>query len=68
MKELIFIIEEASEGGFTARAEGEAIYLQAESVPELRYHIRDAVTCQSGKGDAPRRVRLHFVREEVLLL
>lgn len=45
MNELIFLVEEAPEGGYTARALGESIFTEAESLPELREQIRDAVKC-----------------------
>jgi hypothetical protein len=45
MTELIFLVEEAPEGGFTARALGESIFTEADTVPELHEMIRDAVAC-----------------------
>jgi hypothetical protein len=66
MTELIFLVEEAPEGGFTARALGESIFTEADTVPELHEMIRDAVACHFDEGQAPKLVRLHFVREEVL--
>ncbi len=66
--ELIFLIEEAIEGGFSAKALGESIFTDAESMEELRDNIRDAVLCHFDDGQAPRIIRLHFVREEVLAL
>ena len=66
MTELIFLVEEAPEGGFTARALGESIFTEADTVPELHEMIRDAVACHFDQGQAPKLLRLHFVREEVL--
>jgi hypothetical protein len=66
MKELIFIVEEAPEGGFTARALGEAIFTEADTVSELQAAVRDAVRCHFDEADLPKVVRLHFVREEVI--
>jgi len=66
MSELIFLVEEAPEGGFTARALGAAIFTEADSVAELHAQIRDAVRCHFDEGEAPKVVRLHFVREELL--
>jgi hypothetical protein len=66
MMELIFLIEEAAEGGFTARALGESIFTEADSIAELHAQIRDAVNCHFDDGHAPKLVRLHFVREELL--
>ena len=64
--ELIFLVEEAPEGGYTARALGESIFTEADSLTALHAQVRDAVRCHFDEGLAPRVVRLHFVREEVL--
>lgn len=65
MNELIFLVEEADEGGYTARALGESIFTEADSLPALREMIRDAVQCHFEDAKSPQVVRLHFVREEV---
>jgi len=67
MPELIFLIEQAPEEGYTARALGESIFTEADSLDELRTNIREAVTCHFDEGSGPRLIRLHFVREEVLV-
>ena len=66
MNEIIFQIEEAAEGGFTARALGHGIFAQAESLDDLRDNVRDAVRCHFDEGTGPKVIRLHFVRDEVL--
>jgi hypothetical protein len=66
MNEIIFVIEEASEGGFTARALGESVFTEAETFDALRQQVRDAVNCHFDQGQAPKVIRLHFVRDEVL--
>ncbi|PYK22609.1 MAG: 2-oxoisovalerate dehydrogenase, partial [Verrucomicrobia bacterium] len=64
--EIIFVIEEAVEGGFTARALGEAIFTEAETLDTLRQQVRDAVHCHFDDGKAPKVIRLRFIRDEVL--
>ena len=66
MNEIIFLIEEAADGGFTARALGQSIFTEAESMDALRDQIREAVRCHFDEGQAPKVIRLHFVREEVI--
>ncbi len=66
MNEIIFVIEEAVEGGFIARALGESIFTEAETLETLRQQVRDAVNCHFDEGKAPKVIRLHFVRDEVL--
>jgi hypothetical protein len=65
--EIIFEVTEAEEGGYTAAALGYGITTQAETLPELRDMVRDAVACYfEGSEPAPKLIRLHFVRDEVL--
>ena len=66
MNEIIFLIEEGGEGGFTARALGESIFTEADTLDALRQQVRDAVNCHVDEGKAPKVIRLHFVRDEVL--
>jgi hypothetical protein len=47
---LIFLVEVAPEGGFTARALGQAIFTEADDLPGLREQIRDAVRCHFEEG------------------
>ena len=65
MDELIFLVQEAPEGGFTARALGESIFTEADDLDGLREMVRDAVRCHFDEGQGPKVIRLHFVREEV---
>ena len=65
MDELIFLVQEAPEGGFNARALGESIFTEADDLDGLREMVRDAVRCHFDEGQGPRVIRLHFVREEV---
>lgn len=66
MQEVIFIVEDAPEGGFIARALGVSIYTEADSLAELPEKVRDAVRCHFEEGKTPKVVRLHHVREEVI--
>ena len=68
MGEIIFEVrEDEAEGGYTAAALGYGIHTQAETVEELRAMVREAVECYFDKAeDAPRLIRLHFVRDEVI--
>jgi predicted RNase H-like HicB family nuclease len=66
MTELIFLVEDSPEGGYTGRALGESIFTEAETLEELRANVREAVACHFDEGTGPQVIRLHFVREEVL--
>jgi predicted RNase H-like HicB family nuclease len=45
MNEIIFLVENALEGGYTAKALGQSIFTEGEDLEELRSNIRDAVGC-----------------------
>ena len=64
--EIIFIIEEAPEGGFTARAAGESIFTEADTMDELRTNIRSAVEVHFVNGDGPKLIRLHYIKDEII--
>mgnify|MGYP003471771628 FL=1 len=66
MTELIFMVEEALEGGFVARSLGPSIFTEADSLAELPEKVRDAVRCHFEDGEGPKVIRLHHVREEVI--
>jgi hypothetical protein len=66
MTELIILVEEAPEGGYAARALGEAIFTQAGDLAELHKNIREAVACHFDEGKGPSMLRLHYVKEEVM--
>lgn len=66
MNEIIFVVEEAPEGGFLAHVPGLSLFTQAETVAELHDRVRDAVHCHFDEGQGPKLIRLHFVRDEVI--
>ncbi len=66
MNEIIFLVEEAPEGGFTARALGESIFTEADDFAALESNVRDAVRCHFEANEMPHVVRLHFTREQVI--
>lgn len=64
--ELLFLVEEADEGGLTARAVGVDIFTEADDMESLTEAIRDAVHCHFEPGTGPSLVRLHIVRDQVI--
>ena len=66
MSEIHFIVEEAPEGGFVARAMGADIFTEADSIADLHVQVRDAVHCHFDPEQLPSLIRLHITREEVL--
>jgi hypothetical protein len=65
-KEVLFLVEDAVEGGYIARALGHSIFTEADSWEELKEAIRDAVHCHFEPEEQPDLIRLHAVREEVV--
>ncbi|OGA65456.1 MAG: 2-oxoisovalerate dehydrogenase [Betaproteobacteria bacterium RIFCSPLOWO2_12_FULL_65_14] len=66
MSEIVFVVEEAPEGGFTARAVGESIFTEADDLVQLHERAREAVRCHFDQDKAPKLIRLHYVRDEVI--
>ena len=44
-KEIIFLVEEAAEGGFQAKALGYSIFTEGNTFEELKIMVQDAVHC-----------------------
>ncbi|HUB85752.1 MAG TPA: hypothetical protein VL971_08665 [Rhizomicrobium sp.] len=69
--EIIFEVrEDEADGGYVASALGFDIFTEADTLDELRRNVRDAIQCHFGDGvpgPAPSVIRLHFVRDEVLV-
>jgi predicted RNase H-like HicB family nuclease len=65
-KEIIFLVEEAPEGGYTAKALDYAIFTQAETIEELKSMAQDAVRCHFDETEKPPIIRLHIVKDEVI--
>lgn len=66
MSEIVFVVEEAPEGGYTARAVGESVFTQADDRILLQERVREAVRCHFEERDRPKLIRLHFVRDELI--
>ena len=67
MGEIIFIVEEAAEGGFVAKSLDESIFTEGDTLDVLKESIREAVNCHfEDAASSPKIIRLHFVKEEVM--
>ncbi|MBC7553639.1 MAG: 2-oxoisovalerate dehydrogenase [Taibaiella sp.] len=66
MEEIIFLVEESTEGGYVAKALSASIVTEADTVEELREMVKDAVHCHFEDAEnSPKMIRLHFVKDEV---
>jgi len=50
-KEIIFLVEEAPEGSYTAKALNYAIFTEADTLYELQAMVQDAVCCHFEEMD-----------------
>lgn len=57
-KEIIFLVEEAPEGGYTAKALGHNIFTEADSFAELKKMVQDAMQCHFEAKEMSRLIRL----------
>jgi hypothetical protein len=65
--ELVFLIEEAPEGGYTARALSQAIFTEGDTPEQVEANVRDAVRCHFDEGDLPKVIRhLEISKTEVI--
>lgn len=64
--EIVFLVEDAPEGGYQAQALGHAIYTAADDAQTLKANVRDAVRCHFEDPQRPGLIRLHYVRDEVI--
>ena len=55
------------DGGFVAESLGESIFTQADTWEQLRANVREAVQAYFFDRTPPSRLRLHLVRDEVLV-
>jgi hypothetical protein len=63
--EIIFLVEQDPEGGYTAQALKECIFTTAEDIETLKVMVKDAVHCHFDTAYCPKIIRLHIVRDEV---
>jgi hypothetical protein len=64
MNEILFLVEEAPEGGYTARAMDAEIFTQADTLPELKEAIKDSIHCHFDPDMVPDLVHLHIIKDE----
>ena len=71
MSEIIFEVQEDEiDGGYSAAALGYSIFTEGETLEELRAMVRDAVQCyffDFPESERPKIIRLHLVRDEILV-
>ncbi len=69
MSEILFLVEEDPEGGYTAQSLNvdNSIFTEAETIDELKNNIMEALNCHyDNQEDIPKLIRLHYVRDEII--
>ena len=66
--ELVFSVSREADGGFVAECLPHDILTQAETWGELRANAREAVTAYFFDQATPTAIRLHLVRDELLVV
>ena len=69
MTEIIFeVTEDEVDGGYSASALGYGIHTQGDSLDDSHRNVKEAVDCYfDDTMPRPKLIRLHFVRNEVLV-
>jgi len=68
MDEVIFLVTQDPDGGYTTRALGYAIFTEADTWEELKEAVQDAVRCHFEEEERPAVVWLRIVQEEAVLV
>jgi predicted RNase H-like HicB family nuclease len=67
MNELVFEVTQEEDGGYCAECLSETIFTQGGTREALRHNVQEAVRAHHfDQPQAPRRIRLHLVRDELL--
>ena len=65
--EIVFSINQESDGGFVAECLSHDIFTQGNDWEQLRKNVQEAVSAYFFDQTKPSQVRLHLVRDEVLV-
>lgn len=66
MEEIIFLVQDSIEGGYEAKALGESIFCEADTIDELKINLVDAVKCHFDLDKLPKIIRLHITKDELI--
>lgn len=58
MNEILFVVEEAPEGGLIARALGESLFAGTDDMANLHRQVRDAVRSHVDQDRPPHKITL----------
>jgi hypothetical protein len=64
--EILFLVEEATDGGYFGQAMCYPILTEAATLEELHDQVREAVLCYFHETEVPNRIRLYIVKKEII--
>ena len=65
--EIVFSVNQENDGGFVAECLSHDIFTQGDDWEQLRKNVQEAVAAYFFDQTKPSQVRLHLVRDEVLV-
>ena len=69
MKELLFLIHDAEEGGYYAEAIGVSIFAEGDTFDELKTNIKSGIECYyENENIVLAFAHLHFAKDEIMAL
>ena len=68
MNEIVFEVTQEADGGYCAECLTESIFTQGDNWDELRANVREAVEVFYFDRQKAGGVRLHLIRDEMLVL
>ncbi|HEV2202475.1 MAG TPA: 2-phospho-L-lactate guanylyltransferase [Bryobacteraceae bacterium] len=68
MNEIVFEVTEEADGGYCAECRTESIFTQGDTWDDLRANVKEAVEAFYFDRPRPAHVRLHLIRDEMLIL
>ena len=68
MPALVFEVVQEPDGGYCAECLNESIFTEAGTWDELRKNVLEAISAFFFDRPGPDRIRLHLVRDEILLV
>jgi hypothetical protein len=68
MAELVFEVVQEPDGGYCAECLTESIFTEAGTWDELRKNVLEATSAFYFDRPRPERIRLHLVRDEIVLV
>jgi predicted RNase H-like HicB family nuclease len=64
--EIVFEVTQEADGGFVAECLTQPMVTQGDTWDDVRRNVREAVSAYFFDGEAPKKIRIRLVRDELL--